>query len=210
MPSDYTHASASMKSLLPDEKDLDEVRLERADRGTELRSGGRNAIELATGVYAVSLRGDNGRAVRPRIMPTEYEVKPDGTVTINLPPTFAGRYEGQVSDPADAAKKLDLDISIESGLTSGELNERRGGATRHGSWSDGYIDAEGTYRAQVQFDRAEGSSPAEVNLALRSVDAKKIALTNAPPAGGAREKGGGDVPFYAASGELQRADAKSR
>lgn len=206
IPSDYTHASVSMKSLLPEEKDLDEVRLERADRGTELRAGGRNAIELATGVYSVSLRGDNGRAVRPRILATEYELKPDGTVTINLPPSFAGRYEGQVADAGDNGAKFDLEITIEPGLTSGSLTERRGGATRQASWSGGAIDAEGIYRARIQFADSAGTSPAEVSLALRPVEGKKIALTSDPPAG-AREKSAKDAPFYAAGGELQRAEA---
>jgi serine/threonine protein kinase len=186
--SDYTHASVSMKSLLPDEKDLDEIRIERADRATEIRAGGRNTLELATGVYAVSLRGDNSRTVRPRFLPDQKEIKADDTLTIPVPPTFVGSYKGSVKDATDPSKQLDLEITIENGLANGQLMEHDGSKTRSGSWTDGNLGADAIYRAQVHFDDGDAA------LALRSIDEKKIAL--APDAKASRS--------YAAIGELER------
>jgi hypothetical protein len=194
-PSDYTHASVSMKSLLPDEKDLDEIRIERADRGTEIRPGGRNTIEVASGVYAVNLRGDNSRIVRPRFLEKKYEVKTDEPVTIQMPASFVGRYKGSVTDKADSNKQFQLEIAIENGLANGQLTEHRGSSARTGSWTDGNIGADGLYRAQVHFDDGE------VALALRSVDEKQIAL--APDAGPSGREAKASQS-YAATGELER------
>ena len=137
LPSDYTHASASMKSLLPDEKDLDKVRLERTERATPIRPGDSNTLEVATGVYSVTLRGGNSRSVRPLFLPEKYEINADDTKKITVPTTFVGRYKGSVKDSADSNTQFELEISIDSDLPIGELTEHRGSSTRHGAWSDG-------------------------------------------------------------------------
>jgi serine/threonine protein kinase len=189
--SDYTHATVSMKALLPDEQGLDEIRVERADRGTEIRPGGRNSIEVATGVYSVNLRGDNSRTVRPLFIEKKYEVKSDEPVTINIPPSFVGSYKGAVKL---ADKRFDLQITIESGLANGQLTEQ-GGSSRTATWTDGIVGADGMYRAQAHFDDGD------VALALRIVDENKIAL--APDSASAGRDGKSAQP-YAATGELER------
>jgi serine/threonine protein kinase len=199
--SDYTHASVSMKSLLPDEKDLDEVRIERADRGTEIRPGGRNTIEVATGVYAINLRGDNGRTVRPRFLPDKQEIKADDTVTVPIPATFVGSYKGSLKDKTDSNKEFELEITIENGLSNGQLTEHRGSSARTGSWRDGNLGADEIYRAQIHFDDGDAA------LALRSVDEKKIAV--APDASPGSRDGKTSQP-YTATGELDRLDANQQ
>ena len=109
LPSDYTHASASMKSLLPDEKDLDKVRLERTPRATPIRHGDSNTLDVATGVYAVTLRGGNSRSVRPLFLPEKYEINADDTKKITVPTTFVGRYKGSVKESADSNTQFDLE-----------------------------------------------------------------------------------------------------
>jgi serine/threonine protein kinase len=194
-PSDYTHASVSMKELLPDEKDLDEVRVERADRGAEIRPGGRNTMEVATGIYGINLRGDNGRTVRPRFLPEKREIKADDTVTIPIPASFVGRYKGSVKEATDGNKQFELEVAIENGLSSGQLTEQRGSTARTGSWTDGQVGADGIYRAQVHFDDGEAA------LALRVVDDKKIALASDAGSGSRDTK---TSQPYAATGELER------
>jgi serine/threonine protein kinase/class 3 adenylate cyclase len=203
--SDYTHASVSMKSALADEKDLDEIKIERADRGTEIRPGGRNTIEVATGVYAINLRGDNGRTVRPRFLAEKFEIKADDTVSIPIPATFVGQYKGSVKDTADPNKQYGLEITVESGLSNGQLTEH-GASARTGAWTDGNVGADGVYRAQVHFEGAEESKGGDVALALRSVDEKKIAL--APDiASSNRDSEAKALPPYAATGELERVES---
>ncbi len=203
--SDYTHASVSMKSLLPEDKDLDGVKIERANRGTEIHPGGMNTIDVATGIYVVTLRGDNGRAVRPLFLNKEYEVKSDEPVTIQTPATFVGSYKGKVTDAADAKNKFELEISIENGLTNGQLTEHRGAAARTGSWTDGSIGSDGIYRAQVHFDATDGNKAEDVRLALRSRDEKKIDLF-AGSAPSDREEVNQTLPSYPATGELERVE----
>ncbi len=190
--SDYTHASVSMKALLPGEEGLDEVRIERADRGTEIRPGGRNTIEVATGIYEVSLRGDNPRTVRPRFLEKKYEVKVDEPVSINVPASFAGTYKGSVKETS-SNNQFELQVTIESGLSNGQLTEQRGTSPRTGAWTDGVVGADGVYRAQAHFDDGD------VALALRSVDEKKISL--APDAVTTGQP-------YAVTGELERLAAE--
>jgi serine/threonine protein kinase len=203
---DYTHASVSMKSLLPDEKDLDEIRMERADRGTEIRPGGRNTIEVATGVYAINLRGDNGRTVRPRFLPEKYEIKADETVTVSVPPTFVGHYKGSVKESGDATKQFELEITIEDGLSNGQLTEHRNSSARSGSWTDGNVAADGIYRAQLHFDNAQEAGGGNVSLALRCLDERKIALQpDAAPSG--RDRQTDTLPSYSATGNLERVEA---
>ena len=194
--SDYTHASVSMKALLPDEEGLDEVRIERADRGTEIRPGGRNTVEVATGIYEVSLRGDNRRTVRPRFLEKKYEVKADEPVSINVPPSFAGSYKGSVKETG-SNNQFELQVTIESGLSNGQLTEQRGTSPRAGSWTDGVVGADGVYRAQAHFDDGD------VALALRSVDEKKISLAPDAATTGHDAKTG---QAYAVTGELERAE----
>jgi serine/threonine protein kinase len=207
--SDYTHASVSMKSLLPDEKDLDEVRIERADRGTEIRPGGRNTVEVATGIYAINLRGDNGRIVRPRFLPEKHEIKADETVTISVPPTFVGRYKGSVKESGDSTKQFELEITIENGLSNGQLTEHRSSSARSGSWTDGTVTADGIYRAQVHFDDVQPGGGGDVSLALRCVDEKKIAsLPDA--AGPGRDTEATALPSYPATGNLERVETNQQ
>ncbi|MDP9254850.1 MAG: hypothetical protein M3O66_07950 [Verrucomicrobiota bacterium] len=203
--SDYTHASASMKALLPDEKDLDKVRLERSERGTEIRPGGRNTIEVATGVYSVSLRSGNGHSVRPLFLPEKYEINADDTKQISVPATFVGRYKGSVKDSADSNKQFELEISIDSDLPIGELKEHRGSSTRHGAWTDGKVDSAGLYRAQVHFDDGEDAKGGESLLTLRSIDEKKIAL-GTPDTTSSKQDDGAKTSPYPASGELARVE----
>jgi hypothetical protein len=203
--SDYTHASVSMKSLLPDEKDLDGVKLLRANYGAEIHPGGMKTIEVPTGVYAVTLRGDNGRAVRPLFLDKTYEVKPDGPVTVTMPPTFAGNYKGTVKDSANSKGKLELEISIESGLSNGQLTEHSGSSARTGSWTDATIGSDGMYRAQMHFDKTEGGKAEDVRLALRSRDEKKIELVT--EASSNPDEPGQPLSPYPASGELERVEA---
>jgi len=207
--SDYTHASVSMRSLLPDEKDLDEIRIERADRGTEIRPGGRNTVEVATGVYAINLRGDNGRTVRPRFLPEKHEIKADETVTISVPPTFVGRYKGSVKESGDTTKQFELEITIENGLSNGQLTEHRSSSARSGSWTDGNVAADGTYRAQVHFDDAQQGGGGDVSLALRCVDEKKVALLP-DAAGSGRDIVANALPSYSATGNLERVEANQQ
>ena len=204
LPSDYTHASASMKSLLPDEKDLDKVRLERTEHGTPIRPGGSNTIDLTTGVYAVTLRGDSSRTVRPRLLPEKYELNADEIKKINLPATFVGHYKGAVKDNADSNTQFELEIVIDGELPIGELTEHRGSSTRHATWSDGYVDGNGLYRAKVHFDDGGDSEGKDFLLTLRSIDEKKIALAS-PDASPKEEDQAGASP-YPASGELTRVE----
>jgi class 3 adenylate cyclase/tRNA A-37 threonylcarbamoyl transferase component Bud32 len=203
--SDYTHASASMKALLPDEKDLDKVRLERSERGTEIRPGGRNTIEIATGVYSVSLRSGNGHSVRPLFLPEKYEINADDTKQISVPATFVGRYKGSVKDSADSNKQFELEISIDSDLPIGELKEHRGSSTRHGAWTDGKVDSAGLYRAQVHFDDGEDAKGGDSLLTLRSIDEKKIAL-GTPDTTSSKQDDRAKTSPYPASGELARVE----
>ena len=205
LPSDYTHASASMKSLLPNEKDLDKVRLERTERGTEIRPGGSNTIEVATGIYSVALRSGNSRSVRPLFLPDKYEINADDTKKITVPTTFVGRYKGSVKDTTDANTQFELEISINDDLPIGELTEHRGASTRHGTWSDGHLDSTGLYRAQVHFDDREDAKGGDFLLTLRSIDEKKIAL-GAPDVGASAQDDGAKAPPYPASGELARVE----
>jgi tRNA A-37 threonylcarbamoyl transferase component Bud32 len=203
--SDYTHASISMKALLPDEKDLDQIKLLHAPRGTEIGPGRKNWIEVPTGIYAITLSSDNGRSVRPRFFPKQYEIKADATQPIPLPVTFVGRYAGTVSESTDRSKQFELQIVIESGLSNGELTERRGSSTQKGSWSDGTVGSDGLYRAQVNVGQTESGN---VTLVLRSVDEKKIAL--APEALDSGASGADDrakSPAYPAAGELEKMEA---
>ena len=195
--SDYTHASVAMKSLLPDEKDLDQVRIERAERGMEIRPGGRNTIEVPTGIYQVNLRSDNGRSVRPRFLPDKYEIKAEETVSIPVPPTFVGHYKGSVTETKDSTRQYELEVVIESGVSNGQLTEHRNASTRTGTWTDGNVKNDGLYRAQIHFDDAKE----DVGLTLRSVDEKKIAL-----ASDASDQGKTPPP-YPAKGELERTEA---
>jgi hypothetical protein len=196
--SDYTHASVSMKALLPDEEGLDEVRIERADRGTEIRPGGRNTIEVATGIYEVSLRGDNRRTVRPRFLEKKFEVKADEPISINVPPSFVGSYKGSVKETT-SSNQIELQLTIEGGLSNGQLTEQRGTSSRTGSWTDGVVGADGIYRAQVHLDDGD------VALALHSVDDKKISL--APDAATTGHDAKTGQP-YAVTGELERTEER--
>ena len=205
LPSDYTHASASMKSLLPDEKDLDKVRLERTERGTEIRPSGSNTIEVATGIYSVALRSGNSHAVRPLFLPEKYEINADDTKKITVPTTFVGRYKGSVKDSADSNNQFELEISIDSDLPIGELTEHRGSSTRHGAWTDGHLDSAGLYRAQVHFDDGEDAKGGDFLLTLRSIDEKKIAL-GAADATSSKQDDGSKASPYPASGELVRVE----
>ncbi len=207
LPSDYTHASASMKALLPEEANLEEVRLERADRGTEIRAGGRNAIEVATGVYAINLRGDNGRTVRPRLLPGPFQIKADETETVTLPPAVTGHYSGSVNDPANASEKLELDLTIEDGLTNGAIEERRGNISRRGAWSDGYLDREGMYRATIHFQGTGDANSDAATLALRAVDDKTIAFATPAPDSQSSSDSPPATRAYLTSGELHRSEA---
>ena len=207
--SDYTHASVSMKSLLPDEKDLDEIRIERADRGTEIRPGGRNTVEVATGVYAINLRGDNGRTVRPRFLPEKHEIKADETITISVPPTFVGRYRGSVKESGDTTKQFELEITIENGLSNGQLTEHRSSSARSGSWTDGNVTADGIYRAQVHFDDGQRAGDGDVSLGLRCVDEKKVALVP-DAAGSGRNIEANALPPYSATGNLERVETNQQ
>ena len=208
--SDYTHASISMKALLPDEKGLDQVTLMGNEYGAYIRPGRTNAVPVATGVYAVSLQGDNGRSVRPRFLPKEYVVKADNEVTVQLPPTFVGRYKGTVSDGTDQSKKFELQIVIESGLSNGELTEHRGSSTRSGTWTDGRIGGDGLYRAQVHFDDAETAKAGDVVVVLQRLpDKKKIAL-GSQTSDSAVTDTDKKLPAYPASGELEKLEGNQQ
>jgi serine/threonine protein kinase len=206
LPSDYTRVSTAMTSLLPDEKDLDQVKLKRGELGIEIGPSRSNTIDLPTGIYSVTLRSGNNRTVRPRLLPEKYEIKADDTRKIILPPTFAGRYKGSVNDTADSNKQYDLEISIDGDLPIGELTEHRGSSTRHGAWSDGHVDSAGLYHAQVHFDGAEGDKAGDFLLSLRCVDDKKIALA-APEATASNPSDPAKASPYPATGELARIEA---
>ena len=206
LPSDYTQASALMKSLLPDEKDRDKVRLERTERGTRIRAGDSNTIDVTTGIYAVTLRGDSSRSVRPRLLPEKYEINADEIKKINLPATFVGHYKGSVKESADSNNTpLELEISIDGELTIGELTEHRGSSTRHATWSDGYVDGSGLYHAQIHFNDSDDAKGGSFLLTLRSIDEKKIVLA-VPDAASAKEEDGAKASPYPVSGELARAE----
>ena len=202
LPSDYTRASAAMKSLLPDEKELDKVRLERTEHATPIRPGESNTIDLTTGIYAVTLRGDSSRSVRPRLLPEKYEINADEIRKINLPATFVGHYKGSVKDSGDSNTQFELEIAIDGELPNGELTEHRGSSTRHATWSDGYIDGNGLYTAQIHFNDSDDAKTGNFLLTLRSIDEQKIAL--AAPDAGSKEDDGAKASPYPASGELTR------
>lgn len=81
---DYTQATAEMVRLLPEEEGFDAVSVERGDRGVEIRVGGRNSLELATGVYRVSARDDRTR--KRLFLDQEYAVKAGQTAPVTLAP----------------------------------------------------------------------------------------------------------------------------
>jgi hypothetical protein len=206
LPSDYTHASASMKSLLPDEKELDKVRLERTERATPIRPGDSNTLEVATGVYSVTLRSGNSHSVRPLFLPEKYEITADETKKITVPTTFVGHYKGSVKDSTDSNAQFDMEISIDGDLPIGELTEHRSSSARHGTWSDGHVDSAGLYRAQVHFDGGDEAKGGDSLLTLRSIDEKKVAV-GAPDATSPKLDDGAKASPYPVSGELTRIEA---
>ena len=125
-----------MNALLPDEQISRSAR--RARRTVERIFGRRrNAIEGRHSFYAINLRGDNGRTVRPRLLPVQQRGPRRFTVTISLPrssPGVLGERNGRkrTREPRDCNES---DYPLVESRTPW-----LGNATRH--WSDAMLDGE--------------------------------------------------------------------
>ena len=82
--SKYTSASARMVDLLPNEKNLDQVKLDRNEYGARLGALGSNSVSLPTGLYTVSARDDNRIAKKVFIDTPPIVVTAGETVSVSL------------------------------------------------------------------------------------------------------------------------------
>jgi serine/threonine protein kinase len=148
---DYDHAVLKMAAQLPEEQAF--VELERFPRGIELTEA---EVKLPTGIYQVTLKGANERAVRPRPF-SRVVVKADETVNFELPRPIAGSYAGNVIAKLhnDAGKPYRVELVIERDLTTGSFVEfAKSAAGRRMPITDGRLDSDGTYSARIQFSLA--------------------------------------------------------
>jgi hypothetical protein len=142
---DYSNAVVKMYETLPEESGLVPINL--VGFGAEIGAAADKRLLLETGKYLVTLRGNLGRAVRPREL-SRVEIRADGEVVCALPPSFAGRFAGELRDSAGIGR---TELTIEPGFESGELADEREGAIRRARVENFLIKNDGKLTALVKF-----------------------------------------------------------
>jgi tRNA A-37 threonylcarbamoyl transferase component Bud32 len=160
---DYDHVVLKMIAQLPDEQSF--VELERFPRGvTEVQN------EVPTGIYQLTLKGANERVVRPRVF-NRVVIQAGQTVDFEMPPPLAGSYAGQMSPQgrgASDAAPYRIDLTLDPGLETGTYTEPGKRGTRRLDFSEGRVDAEGTYTARILFSAAsDGEQSFDQILSLK-------------------------------------------
>jgi hypothetical protein len=104
------------------------------------------------------LKSANDRIVAPRVAGT-FKLTTGGTTELQVPPTLAGKYSGEVHASAEATgSAITRELTIDPGLATGSLIEHRDGAIRSAGLVAGRLDANGVYSARVQLSRSSGGA----------------------------------------------------
>jgi len=145
--SDYSRASVRMEEALPAEEGF--VPLERVTRSKGIINE-EERLELPSGKWVVTLEGNNGRVVRPRVL-QRVEIEDNSERECVLPMSFAGVFKGGLRDPDGVAA---TELVIEPGLTEGSFSDTRGGVARRARLEGCRVDGAGAFSALVKFSHS--------------------------------------------------------
>lgn len=153
---DYVRANFRMLSPLPDEEP--EVEVERNSRAMPLGDG---QMSLPTGIYQLTLHGNNDRIVNPRPI-GKIEVRPGQSQAIDVPPTFAGTYRGTATvdeKMLGSGASWEVEINVQQGLNEGTFTETGQNGTRRILMRNGKLNAQGHYVANIIYSDATALEP---------------------------------------------------